>query len=395
MQPVIISELAIASAIGVGVDATIGSLRSSKSGLRPRAFEAGLDTWVGEISAADQIRLPPGFEAYDCRNNRVAELALVQGSFVRAVEEARARYGADRVGIFLGTSTSGIETSEIAYRSRDGAGRFTTDYHYAETHNTFSVARFIAERLQLSGPAVAISAACATTAKAFGNAARALEVGLCDAAIVGGADSLCATTLYGFRSLGLTSAGPCRPFDAARDGISIGEAAGFALIERPSARNGAEGVLLLGVGESSDAYHMSAPDPEGKGACLAMKRALAAAGLRPDEIDYINVHGTATPAGDAAEDCAVGEIFGTDTPCSSTKGFTGHTLGAAGVVEAILSCLAIRLDLMPGSPHTQRVDPQLRSRYLLASREAHLTHVLSNSFGFGGSNCSLVLGRRR
>jgi 3-oxoacyl-[acyl-carrier-protein] synthase I len=219
-----------------------------------------------------------------------------------------------------------------------------------------------------------------------------MAAGVCDAAVVGGVDSLCLTTLYGFTSLDLTSRAPCRPFDAERDGISIGEGAGFALIERPGPDARA---LLLGVGESSDAYHMSTPHPEGLGARMAMERALASAGLVPADIDYINLHGTATRVGDAAEDLAVFTVFGSDTPCSSTKGQTGHSLGAAGIVEAIISVLAIREGLMPGSVHTETVDPSFRSRYLLRTEPARIRTVLSNSFGFGGSNCSLIFGRVR
>jgi 3-oxoacyl-[acyl-carrier-protein] synthase-1 len=198
-------------------------------------------------------------------------------------------------------------------------------------------------------------------------------------------------TLYGFHSLGLTSRGPCRPFDVNRDGISIGEGAGFALIEKADrAESGA--ILLLGVGESSDAYHMSTPHPEGLGARIAMRQALDFAGLQPADIDYINLHGTATKTNDASEDKAVFEIFGPETPCSSTKGATGHLLGAAGITEAIVSILAIEHGLMPGSANTRSVDPALKSNYLLDSRNEEVTHVLTNSFGFGGSNCSLVLG---
>jgi 3-oxoacyl-[acyl-carrier-protein] synthase-1 len=216
--------------------------------------------------------------------------------------------------------------------------------------------------------------------------------GLCDAAIVGGADTLCATTLFGFHALGVVAEAPCRPFGAARRGISIGEAAGFVLLERPGPEHGADTLRLLGAGESADAYHMSSPHPEGAGAQLAMARALAAAGLAPADIGYINLHGTATLVGDAAEDHAVAALFGA-TPCSSTKGFTGHTLGASGAVEAIFCALAIQHGFMPGSPHTSEVDPSFRTNYVLQAAPAQLDHVISNSFGFGGANCSLVLGR--
>jgi 3-oxoacyl-[acyl-carrier-protein] synthase-1 len=255
------------------------------------------------------------------------------------------------------------------------------------------VADFVQRYLDLRGPAVVVSSACSTTCKVFGNAARMIAAGVCDAAIVGGADSLCLTTLYGFHSLGLVSEAPCRPFDPQRNGISIGEGAGFALLEKATGQENGDAVLLLGVGESSDAYHMSTPHPEGLGARLAMERALAAAELAPGSIDYINLHGTASKTNDAAEDRAICDLFGTDTPCSSTKGWTGHTLGAAGITEAIISALSIRHGLLPGSLHTRSVDPALNSRYLIENKSARVDRVMSNSFGFGGSNCSVILGR--
>jgi 3-oxoacyl-[acyl-carrier-protein] synthase I len=396
LQPLRLSAFSLVTCLGLGLDATLDALQAERSGLRQRSFDAGLTTYVGEVALPACVRLDRDLAAFDCRNNRLAASALAQDHFSDAVAAVRDRYGAERVGLFLGTSTSGIAQTEAAYRRRDPAtGRLPADFHYAETHNTFSLAALLARVLRLAGPAVVVSAACATTAKAFGNAARMMAAGLCDAAIVGGADSLCATTMYGFRSLGLTAEGPCRPFDAARDGISIGEAAGFALLEKPDTSKSDKEILLLGLGESSDAHHMSTPDPQGAGARLAMERALASAGLGIADIDYINLHGTATLVGDAAEDTAITQLFGTGTPCSSTKGHTGHTLGAAGIVEVIISALAIRNGFMPGSPQTHRVDPTLRSGYLLKGRIGRVARVMSNSFGFGGSNCSLILGRVR
>jgi 3-oxoacyl-[acyl-carrier-protein] synthase-1 len=206
-------------------------------------------------------------------------------------------------------------------------------------------------------------------------------------------DSLCLTTLYGFHSLQLTSKLPCRPFDVARDGISVGEAAAFALLEKPPDHLNAGAVLLLGVGESSDAHHMSAPHPEGQGARRAMQAALGAAGLEPSAIDYINLHGTATPSNDRAESQAVTSVFGATTPGSSTKGATGHTLGAAGALEAVVSALALQHEFMPGGVHTSRIDPLLTAHYIRENRAAPVSRVLSNSFGFGGTNCSLIFGR--
>jgi 3-oxoacyl-[acyl-carrier-protein] synthase-1 len=306
----------------------------------------------------------------------------------------REKYGAERIGVFVGTSTSGLLQTETAYRNIDPvSGKLPADFDYARTHNTYSLADFVRSLLRLKGPAFVVSTACAATSKVFANAARMIAAGVCDAAIVGGADTLCATTLFGFHSLGVMAEEPCRPFDAARTGISIGEAAGFVLLEKPGDRHDADTVLLLGVGESSDAYHMSSPHPDGLGARLAMQQALAAAGLAPEAIDYINLHGTATLVGDASEDRAVFALFGDGTACSSTKGFTGHTLGASGVVEAIFSALALQHGFLPGSPHTNSVDPEFRSRYLREGRNQKCRRVMSNSFGFGGVNCSLVLGR--
>jgi 3-oxoacyl-[acyl-carrier-protein] synthase-1 len=369
------------------------ALREKRSGLTPCDFEtARIDTYVGTVPALDDLRVRPDLLDYDCRNNRLAQLCLEQDGFAGQVAAARDRHGAGRIGFYVGTSTSGLHATELAYRRRDPkTGALPADYHYAETQNAYSLGEFVRRYLGLTGPGFVVSSACSSTAKAFGNAARMITAGICDAAVVGGADSLCLMTLYGFHSLGLTSRGPCRPFDVNRDGISIGEGAGFALIEKGDRARSGE-VLLLGVGESSDAYHMSTPHPEGLGAKIAMQQALDCADLQPADIDYINLHGTATKTNDASEDKAVFEIFGPETPCSSTKGATGHLLGAAGITEAIVSILALESGLMPGSANTRSVDPAMKSNYLLENRQAKVSRVLTNSFGFGGSNCSLVLG---
>ncbi|MCB1771669.1 MAG: beta-ketoacyl-[acyl-carrier-protein] synthase II, partial [Candidatus Competibacteraceae bacterium] len=210
-------------------------------------------------------------------------------------------------------------------------------------------------------------------------------------AVVGGVDSLCLTTLYGFNALGLASTQVCRPWDRERDGLSIGEAAGFALLEWVEPGDGC--IHLLGYGESSDAYHMTAAHPEGAGAALAMEQALAHAGLQPEQVDYINLHGTATVLNDAAEDKAVLRVFGPGTPCSSTKGWTGHTLGAAGIVEALLVGLCLEQGFIPGTLNTRQRDPNLGAGVVLHNQEKTLRIAMSNSFGFGGTNCSLLFGR--
>jgi len=397
MTPQLLKHFTATSCIGTGVEATLNSLMQQESGLRHCEFETvKIDTHIGEVPGVDAQRLPRELGLFDCRNNRLAELALQQDGFLDAVQAAVGRYGPRRVGVFIGTSTAGVLQTELAYRNREGgSGALPASFHYATTHNSFSVADYVRQRCGLKGPAVALSSACASSAKAFGSARRMIDAGLIDAALVGGTDSLCLTTLYGFHSLQLSSPVPCRPFDVARDGISIGEAAAFALLQRvPDSLDG-DAILLLGVGESSDAYHMSAPHPEGLGARRAMQAALAAASLSPADIDYINLHGTGTPSNDRSESQAVTSVFGATTPCSSTKGATGHTLGAAGALEAVISALSIRNGLMPGGVHTTRVDPTLTAHYIRDNRRGAVARVLSNSFGFGGTNCSLIFGSAR
>ena len=394
MQPLAISRFSIVNSLGTGGAAIASALRAGRSGLAACDFETvTLETWIGRVEGLDELRVSSDLAAYDCRNNRLAQLGLELDGFAAAVAAACRKYGAGRIGVFMGTSTSGVLQTELAYRRRDPhTGSLPADYRYAETQNTFSLADFVRRYLGLSGPAFVVSSACSSSAKVFGHAARLMAAGACDAAVVGGVDSLCLTTLYGFSSLGLTSRAPCRPYDVDRDGISIGEGAGFALLERTSARPANSAVLLLGVGESCDAYHMSAPHPEGMGAKLAMQQALDAAGLAPTDIDYINLHGTATKTNDASEDKAVFGMFGAATPVSSTKGSTGHLLGAAGITEAIIAMLAIEQGLLPAGVNTRNIDPALHGNYLLQNRDARVRRALSNSFGFGGSNCSLVFG---
>lgn len=395
MTPLVLTHFTATSCIGHGLRETLATLHEQRTGLAPCQFETvELNTHVGEVAGVDAQQLPAALARFDCRNNRLAQLGLIQDGFATAVEALAARLGRRRVGVFLGTSTSGILETEIAYRHRDpGTGMLPADFHYQGAHNTFSVADFARNALALEGPAVVVSSACSSSAKVFGSARRMMEAGLIDAAVVGGVDSLCLTTLYGFHSLQLVSPSPCRPFDVARDGISIGEAAAFALLERAPTSLDANAVLLLGIGESSDAYHMSSPHPDGRGAQAAMQQALDTAGLRPDDIDYLNLHGTGTPSNDSAEARAVATLLGSRIPSSSTKGATGHTLGAAGALEAVICGLALQHDFMPAGLNTTCVDSLLEVSYLLSNRRQKLTRIMSNSFGFGGSNCSLILGR--
>ena len=376
----------------MGREANWNAIAQQKTGLKPCTFESvSLPTYVGQVSGVENAALPQRLSDYLCRNNQLAYLALQQDSFVQSVLKIINAYGRHRVGVFLGTSTSGILTTEIAYRHRDSiSGALPIDFKYAHTHNTFSVSGFVRDFFELEGPAVTVSSACSSSAKVFGNAARMLECGMIDAAIVGGVDSLCLTTLYGFNSLELLSPELCQPFGSNRKGISVSEAAGFALLTRdkPSTNHA---VKVIGIGESSDAHHMSTPHPEGAGALSAMKQALDMAKREPHQVDYVNLHGTATRSNDAAEGFAIASLFGASVPCSSTKGHTGHALGAAGIIEAALSILAMEKGITPGGVNTELLDSDLHVNYQLANLDHEPKIVLSNSFGFGGSNCSLLM----
>lgn len=396
IEPLRVSAMTATCALGTGVDAIWRALLERRPGLRRCDFPgAPTDTWIGPVDAVESERLGDAAAAFDCRNNRLAQLAVRQDRFDEAVAGARSRHGAARVGLFVGTSTSGLLQTELAYRDRsDPGGTLPAGFDYARTHNTYSLGRFLKQRWDLHGPAWVQSTACASSAKVFGSALRAVRAGLIDAAVVGGVDTLCLTTLHGFGSLELLSSEPCRPFDAARNGISIAEAGAFVLLERAQARDAAAPLgWLRGVGESSDAYHMSTPHPAGEGARAAMLEALAAAALPPSRIGYVNLHGTATPSNDAAEDAAVFAVFGDAVPVSSTKGAHGHTLGAAGALEAVIALLCLQHQHYPGGMNTETVDPALRSRYVTDDADAALEAVMSNSFGFGGANCSLVFAR--
>jgi 3-oxoacyl-[acyl-carrier-protein] synthase-1 len=397
MIPLTLSAYTLVTANGRGVGPILQSIRERRSGLKPCDFEdATLKTYIGRVEGLEDFSLDHGLERFDCRNNRLAWLGLQQDGFMVAAAEAKQRYGAHRIAVVMGTSTSGILETEHAYRVRDPQTDalptwYTSRYRY--THNMFSLGHFVRACLGLQGPAMVISTACSSSAKVFATAARLLQAGLCDAAIVGGVDSLCLTTLYGFSALQLLSASPCRPCDQDRDGLSLGEAAGFALLES-SERVGRRGsVALLGYGESTDGYHMSHPHPEGAGAIRAIRDSLARAGLRPEDIEYVNLHGTATKANDSVEDKAVYSIFGARPACSSTKGWTGHTLGASGITEAVISALCLTQGLIPGTLNCKRLDPSLKSRILHDHQIGSLGRVVSNIFGFGGNNCSLVLGK--
>lgn len=393
MESLAITAITLVSAIGRGLAATEAAIRSGRTGLAPCRFDGlSLDTYIGLVAGIESAPVVPELKAYDCRNNRLAQIALQTDDFEAKVRQAIEQYGPGRIGAVVGTTSSGIQEAEHAYAERPTDTdplRGAFQFEYSQSH--FSVTDFVRRYLGLQGPAFTVSTACSSSSKAFADARQLLTAGMCDAVVVGGIDSLCWMSLCGFNSLQLLSALPCRPADANRDGLSIGEAAGFALVERLTDRASGTVVRLLGCGESCDAHHMSAPHPEGLGAVLAMQRAIEQARIEPDGIDYINLHGTGTPANDRTEDLAVHKVFGSGKPCSSTKGWTGHTLGAAGMTEVAISALALMHSFMPGNLNLETPDPELRAQIVRRSTPWPVQCVLTNSFGFGGSNCSLIL----
>jgi 3-oxoacyl-[acyl-carrier-protein] synthase I len=387
MNPISISNYTYTSCLGEGREANWQAINTHQSGLTTCDFFniRDLTTWIGKVNNLN-CALPNEWQDYDCRNNRLAWLALQQDDFFSATRDAIKKVGAARVGIFIGTSTSGIHETERAYF--ESTTHLPDWYHYHTTHDISSVASFVQHVFGTRGPCIAISTACSSSAKVFASAYRAIHAGLCDVAIVGGVDSLCLTTLYGFHSLQLLSPEKCKPFDRHRSGISIGEAGGFALLQKG---NDAD-FFLYGYGESGDAHHMSSPHPEGEGAALAMQAALHKAGITANEIDYINLHGTGTQANDAAEAKAIANLFGYSVSVSSTKGWMGHTLGAAGIVEVCIGLQALNHGYLPENLHLQQTDDDVHIRLLKQPEKRTIKKVLSNSFGFGGSNCSLILG---
>jgi 3-oxoacyl-[acyl-carrier-protein] synthase-1 len=391
MQPLAITARGLACATGIGCDALAAALASGASALAPNDFaQAPLPGWVGRVAALDTPCLPAALAPWDCRATRLAWLGLQADGFAAGVQRALTRLGTGRVGLVLGTSASTIGVSEAAYRQLDAAGRFPPQWSDARLNTPHAIAMFASQALGLEGPALTVSTACSSSAKAFAVAARWLALGLADAVVVGGVDALCASTLYGFAALGLVSAEPCRPFDRARSGISVGEAAGFVLLERGDAGST---VQLCGYGEANDAYHMSAPHPQGLGAERALDAALARAGLPAEALDYVNLHGTATAQNDEVEAALAAHRYAAHTALSATKGLTGHTMGAAGIVEALVCLVALEGGIVPGTANTRQPEPALGNRLVLQPRRAALRSAASHSFGFGGSNCVLILAR--
>lgn len=390
IAPLAITACTATSALGRGRAAHAEALRTRHGGLRANDFTAApLTCAIGRVDALERLPLPPELSRYDCRNNRLAWLGLGADDFLDAARAAIERLGADRVALIVGTSTGSIGATEEAFRELDH-GHFPQRLRDPMLHTPHSLGLFLEAALGTRGPCLTIATACSSSAKIFAQAERLIRLGLADAAILAGVDTLCGSVLFGFNALELIAPEACRPFDANRRGISVGEAAGFALLERDGA---ASAPRLLGYGESSDAHHMSTPHPEGLGARLALAAALARAGLVPADVDYINLHGTATVKNDEVEAALVADLFPATTRASSTKGWTGHTLGAAGILEAVLTLLAMEQDLVPGTLNSNAPDPLCGPQFAFANETRVIRVALSNSFGFGGNNCTLAFGK--
>lgn len=385
-----ITAFTATSAIGRGRASHLDALRSRTTGLRENDLTIEpLACSIGRVDGLEDSPLPEIHAQYECRNNRLAWLGLSQDDFLAQAQAVVTRYGADRVALLLATSTSSIASTEDAY-ARLEDGHIPADLQRPEIHTPHSLGLFLESVFGTRGPCLTTATACSSSAKIFAKAERLIRLGIVDAAILAGVDSLCGSVLFGFNSLELVSNEVCRPFDARRRGISIGEAAGFAVVERDGPETSPR---LIGWGESSDAHHMSTPHPEGLGARLALQDALARAGISADEVDYINLHGTATPKNDEVEAGVVSGAFSAMTRASSTKGWTGHTLGAAGIVEAVISLLAIEHGFVPGTLNCEQPDPLCGPQLALANEDREVRIALSNSFGFGGSNCTLAFAR--
>lgn len=386
-------DLGLVCPLGVGADDVLPALLAgSRDGLSVTdAYRPGRPCALGRVGAA-LPEVPPELARYASRN---ARLLMAAGAQIEArVQELKARYGAGRIGVVLGTSTSGIERGEWAMREHARSGAFPAAFHYHQ-QALDTCAPFLARWLGLEGPAWTLSTACSSSANALLSARRLLHLGLADAVIAGGADSLCRLTVEGFSALESVSDAPCNPFSVNRDGINIGEAAALFTVSREPGP-----VALLGGGASSDAHHISGPEPQGRGAVAAMRAALGDAGLKPADVDYLNLHGTATRQNDAMESRAVAAVFdGPGPAASSTKALTGHTLGAAGALEAAFCWLLLSPDNQRRglAPHRWdgQPDPELPPLdWVEPGREASRLEVcLSNSFAFGGNNTALLLGR--
>ncbi len=378
------------SAAGVNIATLREAIQTQSSGLRLNDFPGSpLNTWIGRVSEVDDIQLGP----WQSRNNALAALGLEQGTIKETMARLIKRFSSARIGLVMGSSTSSIDRTETAYTELNQEGRLAESYQQPLVHNPSAPSLFVAHYIGITGPALTINTACSSSAKVFATATRWLNSGIVDAVLVGGVDTLCLSVLHGFDSLQLVSPNPCKPFDQNREGINLGEAAGYAVLMRPEDAETDLDLALSGYGESSDAYHMSHPHPDGLGAQLSMTQALTMSGLGASAIGYINLHGTSSRANDLIEGQLIERLFPKTTQCSSTKAWMGHTLGAAGITEGLIALDVLQTNIIPGSMNLDNLDEQLRLSIQAENKVAEVDHVMSNSFGFGGNNCTLLFSR--
>ncbi|MFO1076605.1 MAG: beta-ketoacyl-ACP synthase [Planctomycetota bacterium] len=384
-RPMPVTGYGMLSALGAGRAAHLAGLAAGRTGLGPSPLPLDFETAVGAVRAT-LPELEGALRPWQTRLSRM--VALLVAELDEPLRRARERWRPERIGVFLGTSTAGAETTETAYREYVEHGAFPDAYDFRRQHTFGAVLHVVRELSGARGPAWMASTACTSSGKPFATAKRLLAADVVDAAIVGGVDTLCAMTLQGFHSLQALDKVPCRPFSSERAGLSLGEGGCLALVER----SGDARVLVEGVGETSDAYHISAPHPEGRGALAAMRAALAEAGRRPEEVDHVNAHGTGTRLNDVAEAKAIRAVFGGGVPVVSTKAFTGHTLGAAAALEFGFAACAIEEGWIPGALGVEPQDPEVEIHVPRATMRGSFRRVVSNSFAFGGNNVSLCVG---
>lgn len=396
--PCSLASLGMVNALGTDLPTIWRRARAGdQSGFRSRPdLAAGREEPLGVVDDAALPQIPASLARFACRNNAFTLAAFQQiEDEVRDVLQA---VGPSRLGVVMGTSTSGSAECEAAILHEYEHGSLLPEFCY-EQLELGGAADFLCELLDLRGPALSISTACSSGARALVSARSLLALGICDAVLAGGSDSLCGLTTHGFSSLKASAPGITNPFSANREGLTLGEGAALFLVTRAE-----DGIQLLGVGESSEAHHISSPDPEGRGAATSMREALADAGATPEQIAYLNLHGTGTRLNDSMESRAVADVLGSDTPCSSTKPLVGHCLGAAGAIELGFCWLALeaRSDgKLPLLPHCYDgvADPELAPIRLAPAGAFAVSRgrdlLMTNSFGFGGNNCTLVIGDAR
>jgi 3-oxoacyl-[acyl-carrier-protein] synthase-1 len=384
VRPIAITGYGNLNALGASRAEIVAALAAGRSGLARPAEPLPFETMTGTVTA-ELPELDAEFAPWSTRVARMAALLVAQ--IDEPLRRARTRWRAERIGVILGTSTAGAEATERAYREYVARGSLPESYDFRRQHTFGAVLHVVSRLAGVRGPAWMISTACTSSAKPLASAQRLIGAGVLDAAIVGGIDTLCGLTLLGFQSLGALDRGPCRPFNTERAGLSLGEGGALLLVER----EGEGRAWVEGVGESSDAHHISAPHPEGRGALDAMSRALEQAGCPAGEVDHVNAHGTGTRLNDVAEAKAILKLFGGEVPVVSTKGYTGHTLGAAGGIETIFSVYALEDGWIPPSLFADPVDPELTIRVPTVVTRGRFRRVLSNSFAFGGNNVSVLL----